>query len=380
MIGKFARLAAQCGAGMAAILCVSPLATAGDAPSRTSATFCDRLCLQGFVDQYLTALEARDPNRAPFADHARFTEQGVELRLGDGAWGTVTSIDKDYRIYIADEERGEVAFIGIGTENWEQPGIFALRIRVQDGRISEAETLWGRTIPGAKSLLERGRPRPAFSQSIPETKRLSRDRLVAIANTYFTGLQDNDGTREVRFSKDCNRIENGTQTTNNKSGTPRPGAPAAPSWTCDQQFRSGYFRIDTDLRDRRFRVVDPERGLVFAFGFFDHSGNVLEYDLADGQTVQSSMLRPHSWMIAELFKVNANEELDQIEAVLFEAPYGMRPAWFDCSGVFPHRCIEPGPAQTDIRVGRGYPDRVEAMQKRRQERQQRLGHQSGVRP
>ena len=27
----------------------------------------------------------------------------------------------------------------------------------------------------------------------------------------------------------------------------------------------------TRIRDRRFVVVDPERGLAFAFGFFDHA-------------------------------------------------------------------------------------------------------------
>jgi len=366
------------GSVVAAVLCLATPAW-GQQSAGTGPADCNRACLEGFVDRYLAALEAGDPNRAPLSDDARFTEQGVELRFGDGAWGTVTSVDKDYRIYVADVERGEAAFIGVVTENWEQPGILALRIKVVDQQITEAETVWARTIPGATKLLERGKPRPAFSQSIPDGKRLSRGELVAIANTYFTGLQDNDGTREVRFAPTCNRIENGTQTTNNTGmGSSRPGVPAIAAKSCDEQFRSGFFRIDTDLRDRRFRVVDRERGLVFAFGFFDHSGNVLEYDLTDGQTIQSSLIRPHTWMIAELFKVGADRRLDQIEAVLLEAPYGMRPGWFDCSGVFPHRCIRPGPAETDIRVGRDYPDRSEALRQRRVEQKQRLGQEAGT--
>jgi hypothetical protein len=331
------------------------------------------------MNKYLDALEARDPNLAPLSDNARFTEQGVELLFGDGAWGTVTEVDEKYRIYITDEEMGEAAFIGVVTENWEQPGIMALRIRVQDQQITEAETVWGRNINAARNLLEMGTPRAEFRQSIPPAQRLERHELVAIANTYFTGLQDNDGTREVRFSDNCDRLENGTQTTNNASrGPSRPGVPAIASLTCDQQLRSGFFRIDTDIRDRRFRVVDPERGLVFAFGFFDHSGNVLEYDLTTGETIQAGLIRPHTWMIAEVFKVNANRELDQIEAVLYESPYGMRPGWYDCSGVHPNRCITPGPARPDIRVGRDYPDREEALRNRRIEQQRQLGQETGV--
>lgn len=364
---------------LAAALCfVSPALAE---PQGREGGDCNRACLEGFVDDYLAALEARDPNLAPLSEKARFTEQGVELYFGDAAWGTVTSVDKDYRIYIADTERGEAAFIGVVTENWEQPAIMALRIKVENREITEAETIWARSIPGATRLLERGKPRAAFREAIPAGKRLLRNELVAIANSYFTGLQDNDGTREVRFSPGCNRIENGTQTTNNPGLRPaRPGVPAITAMGCDEQLRSGYFRIDTDLRDRRFRVVDRERGLVFAFGFFDHAGNVLEYDLADGTTMQSSQIRPHTWMIAELFKIDEERRLDQIEAVLFEAPYGMGPGWSDCSGVFPHRCISPGPAKTDIRVGRGYPDRMEELRQRRIERQQRLNQESGANP
>jgi hypothetical protein len=48
---------------------------------------CDRACLEGFVDQYLAALVAQDPSRLPLAKNARYTENGQELKLGDGMWG-----------------------------------------------------------------------------------------------------------------------------------------------------------------------------------------------------------------------------------------------------------------------------------------------------
>jgi hypothetical protein len=45
---------------------------------------CDRACLEGFVNQYLAALEARDPSRLPLTKSAKYTENGVPLKLGDG--------------------------------------------------------------------------------------------------------------------------------------------------------------------------------------------------------------------------------------------------------------------------------------------------------
>ena len=53
---------------------------------------------------------------------------------------------------------------------------------------------------------------------------------------------------------------------------------------CRQQFESGVFFYITRIRDRRFVLVDPERGLVFAFAFFDNgSGDARNGTLADGR-------------------------------------------------------------------------------------------------
>jgi hypothetical protein len=53
---------------------------------------CDRKCLEGFVNQYLAALEARDPSKLPLAKNAKYTENGVQLKLGDGMWGPVVKM------------------------------------------------------------------------------------------------------------------------------------------------------------------------------------------------------------------------------------------------------------------------------------------------
>ena len=59
-----------------------------DAPnSRVAAPF-DRQALYGHADAYLAALAARDVSRLPWAERVVFTENNVQLALGDGAWNT----------------------------------------------------------------------------------------------------------------------------------------------------------------------------------------------------------------------------------------------------------------------------------------------------
>ncbi len=111
------------------------------------------------------------------------------------------------------------------------------------------------------------------------------------------------------------------QTTNVKSNQPTSSAYQANmvAMTPDEQFKSGFFRIVTSIRNRRFPVVDEENGNVLAFGFFDHNGTVDKYKLSNGEEVTSGLRNPFTWQIAELFKVE-NGKLRQIEAVLTGVP------------------------------------------------------------
>jgi hypothetical protein len=92
---------------------------------------------------------------------------------------------------------------------------------------------------------------------------------------------------------------------------------------CEAQQRSGFYAFVTGIRDRRFPVVDQERGVVLSFAYFDHTGAVGDMALTNGMTVQSPFRAPLTFQIAEIFQVDAGK-LDQIEAVLNTVPYGTR--------------------------------------------------------
>ncbi len=287
---------------------------------------CDRTCLARVVDLYLAALVIRDPSGVPFAADVKFTENTARLKPGEGFWQTANGLGT-FKLYFAEPEAGQVGFIGVMKE-WDNPVIFCLRLKVADGKIAEVEDFVVRDADAAKKL-EAMSPNPQFLKAVPVAERATRDDLIKTANMYFTGLQNNDGKGIYPFADDCNRVENGTQTTNNpgpaKTQTDNPGI-AIMSLGCEAQFKTGYFKIVTHIRDRRWVIVDRERGLAFAFAFFDHAGTVKTITLTDGSTFPATLRHPFTWEIGELFKIEGGK-IHAIQAVLTQEPYGITSGW-----------------------------------------------------
>jgi hypothetical protein len=305
---------------VAVVLLLAPGAFAQNA----AAPACDRACLENYVDRYLDAMMANDPSLELFTRDCKFTENGAQLPLGgEGLWYSMSGRGT-YRFYIPDVETRQIAFIGtvkegIGTPAKKSPNAkpaqdtisaIALRLRIDDnGKICEAEQIVmrpeislfeeeeekpSRFPPTGEAVEKMAAPHKVFTEVIPEAERPSREELVKVANYYFEGLQRNDGKGYYPFTDDCERFENGIQTTQTN---------------CKEQFESGQLaNVVSSIRDRRFVAVDRERGIVFAFGFFDH--------------VQINW----TWEIAELFKIE-NGLIRRIEAVFHRCPYGMNSGW-----------------------------------------------------
>jgi hypothetical protein len=298
---------------------------------------CDRECLNGFVDQYLDALVKHDPKLVPLTKNVKFTENGQRLDPGDGLWRSMAA-KGTYRLFVTDTQAGEVAFLGTireeGRKAGEQvPGVIALRLKVVNRQIPEVETLVVRNERSAQNFEKLGTPNHLFQEAVPPGERMSREDLIQTANMYFTGMQQNDGKGVYPFTDDCQRIENGSPTTNvpPADGKPIPDPKTATNyssaWSCKQQFESGLLHFVTRIRDRRFVAVDPERGMVFSFIFFDHSaGSTRTFQTPDGRTVTAGPNQPWTWELAELFKVEKGK-LHQIEAVMDRSPYGMNSGW-----------------------------------------------------
>ena len=303
-------------------------ACAAGAPLDTSP--CDRGCLTALAEQYLAAMRAHDPRAVPLARNIRYTENGVELPLPDGLWRTLSALGR-YRLYVADPQQRAIGFFAKAEENGA-PVLVATRLRVIDHEITEIEsvvarlssTQGGQVFPGARDLLG-DTPRAQFLATLPQGVRRTRAQLADIVNGYFSGIENNTGDRPPAFADDCRRLENGSQTTG--LAVPAGAQPGPANYGCKEAFALGYYHEDTRLRDRRVLAVDEERGLVYAAVFLDHDAAVRSYSLKDGRTVKVRNTAPWTWQAQELFQIDADGHISQVEAVLVSAPYGLRPGW-----------------------------------------------------
>jgi hypothetical protein len=302
--------------GIAGCLLLGALALPALSLAATTSA-CNRDCLEGYVNRYLDAMQAHKVSDDLFAREMKFTENGVRLPFGnEGLWFRMSG-KGTYKFYVPDVETQQVAFIGTVREGGKTTTdgtlvALAVRLKIVNDRITEVEQLAirpdvplggatpapSRFPPTGESVEKMGAPHAVFKEVIPEAKRPSREEMVKTANYYFTGLQRNDGKGYYPFTDDCDRFENGIQTTN--STFQKMG--------CKKQFEEGLKNVVSRVRDRRFVAVDRERGIVFAFGFFDHE--------------QINW----TWQLAELFKIE-NGQIRRIEAVFHRAPYGINSGW-----------------------------------------------------
>ncbi len=332
---------------------------------------CNRACLEGVVNDYLTALVAHDPKRLPLSADVKYSENAQLLPVGDGFWKTVEGRGK-YTHIFADPEFGQVAYMGTMLEAGA-PLLMSLRLRLELGRITEIETvLFKPGGGGPNNIADMDKPyvpEEIWFKSIPPAQRMSRQELIGIADGYFTSVQKNDGkgingTGTYPFTNDCHRLENGAPTTNvqpNPAGRggaapggqassgcsrrpgPRrpwrrcgrgpapPAQPAQPNinasaMDCLSQFKLGYYFVVQNIHNRRYPVVDQERGIVYAYSVFDQ-GTVNSGVLSDGTPYTfRGFNRPTSILVTEAFLIE-NGKIRRVEMVGPGAIYHINSPW-----------------------------------------------------
>jgi hypothetical protein len=277
---------------------------------------CDRACLTRFIDAYYAALISNDPRALPQAAKARITLNGDVVPLAQTFWNGAQKVR--WRFDIVNERLGDTGTQVVVTNADGSETLEVLRLKVAGDAITEMEILrctkadvaaawWG------PEQLDK-EPSAYLRLPIPPAERDSYYGLVATADGYWRAFQTN-GTPDYHqpdLLPDTTRFENGVHYT----GTVRNGVYA----TAQEGFDRGQF-LGRNLWDRRYAVVDEERGIVLV---------LLRFGKVDGAKNAASVTA-YDRIVGEFFSVKSGK-IQEVQAVLVDRadakPTGWNTQWY----------------------------------------------------
>jgi hypothetical protein len=280
-------------------------------PRVTAQTACDRACLTGHLDAWFKGLVANSATGVSVARDVKITQNGEVVPLTSTFWASADGVP--YRWDIANPRLGDTASEAVIRNADGSLTMLSVRLKVKNGAITEVETIKANkgdanALWGPEVLLKRGLT-PALQLTIREAERDSYYRLIAAAEGYWRAFQTN-GTpayHPADLLPDTERFENGLQTT----GMVRDGAYVSAA----SGFDAGRF-LNRNLWDRRYPVVDEERGIVLS---------MVRFGLKDGQKSQATATA-NSRIVAEFFTVKRGL-IQEVHAVLFNVPDTLPTQW-----------------------------------------------------
>lgn len=279
---------------------------------------CDQRCLSSVLDTYETDLLKHDAGKLPLAASLRMTENYRPIKAGEGYWQNIGKIH--YRTVFADAVSGQVAAVGL-LDHGGRDAYYALRLKVVDRKITQSEMLLIHKEDAQFFEADRSRGLSSlYVQAVPVRQRSTREQLIKLADG-FTDAWQYRNEDYAAFATDCRFYENNLELTNNpqapadptcggmlefggKNGVARTGKYTNPNSQRDQsqmnpgggalpggqgmegappQGQSGPARVATQraadpviglpalfgsqmwMRDRRYPIVDVEKGVVFFY-------------------------------------------------------------------------------------------------------------------
>jgi hypothetical protein len=258
------------------------IASAGLASAHAQSA-CTRDGLKATIGQYFSALEAHNPSSLPLAANVKFTENGVEMPVGEGFWKTAGKmllkrdlldtdkcgthsnvvIEEKYTAPKTTTPAPKSAFSGLSAkppaDGAIRPILYGVRLKVENQKIREIESFVARETEfafNAANVLET--KDQDWESIIPAEQRSSRLAMIAAADDYYDMFVEKPKVH-TPFASVCDRWENGFQTT--KGG----GTMGGVKMTAHDCSPKGL--VITTHGPRRF-LVDVEAGTVIAYVHF----------------------------------------------------------------------------------------------------------------
>ncbi len=278
----------------------------------------ERQRLVAAMDRYLEVLVAHKGDRPRIAPNVRYTENTRTLPIGTGLWRTARERHRGGH-YFVDAENGQVEYWGALDEMGAE-AIYGVRMRLEGNLVSEIESVVvrGGSFFDPSVVVDEA---TSFHDVLPLEERSSREELIAVANSYFDAIELSDGSI-LAVSDDCRRVVNGIVDSMEDLAQLDEKERHRALGVAEQMTARHYAYIEA-LRERRFPVVDLERGIVVCHVLFDHPGDL---ERADGELPFRS---PNTMLVFEAFKVRAGV-LREVWAIGTALPYGIHSGWCAC--------------------------------------------------
>jgi hypothetical protein len=240
--------------------------------------------LKGYIQKYFAALEAHNASGLPLASNVKYTENGVEVAVGQGFWQTAGKVllkrdlidtlksgthsqavlEEKYKAPKIAAPAPKQMFPGMEVklppDGTNRPILYGVRLKIENEKISEIETFIARetefAFNAAGVLATKDQDWETLLQ--PE-ERSSRLAMIAAADDYFDMFAKAPKVR-TPFAQICDRWENGFQTT-----IKLPGSPAPADMREHDCSPKGLEILNHG--PRRF-LVDVEAGIVVAYVHF----------------------------------------------------------------------------------------------------------------
>jgi hypothetical protein len=265
-----------------------------------------------------------DATRAPLAADLIFTENTVRLPPTEGLWFTASGLG-EFKFYIADVQTGQVVWTGIVKEHGK-PALLSVRLKVENRRITEAESIVVRDVSAERNLANLISPPPGFNEFLDPSERMSRTEMLEVIEIYFTALDTLDASK-VPWDEDAFRIENGMVTCGKIPGMAAPVTGIPASRSCISPDGKVPYALKTvhNVAPRRTPVIDEEKGITWGLYVFNHRG-IDKIRLPDSSLIESYFKTPNSMPWADMFKTG-NGRLRGIFAFGIALPYGSGDGW-----------------------------------------------------
>ena len=110
---------------------------------------CNRDCMIGLTEAYLSAMVARDPAKAPVTANVRFTQNTRPMSLGQGVWESIKGV-RGYQLFVADPTytlpSGEIVKHSEAMLR-KQAVVISELFKIEDGRIRRIEAVMAGGLP-----------------------------------------------------------------------------------------------------------------------------------------------------------------------------------------------------------------------------------------